>query len=371
MNTSRITSALTPVIKNAQKIGNKAADKLGDIAQGNSKLSKGLSKCIDAFEPNGGDSSFFGLATTMFIAVLAPRIKSALKRNPDNKEATKDEITEIVFRDLQTIAIMLFGLKTLNSIVGNIGTRLSGIPMVDVPYKKLFDEGTKGIAKKAQEFAQHPVEKLKILGSNVLKTLNPIGGSSSLTGEKIKTMYTSYASANDVKKFLNDIPNHGGDKEKVFAKIKNSIMNNFDAKIEAIKSAAQFDVKTGELSSAVQENINSVVQAKKYFENLKLDDFLSDGFKMEKGYEKELINFFADKNNALAKTANRVNDWLRTLALGIEVAYLGFGLPALNQKRLEKKYLKNPKPCQQISFNPITDRHIKAQEIKLYSQFIK
>lgn len=371
MNTSRITNALTPVIKGAQKIGNKAANKLGNIATGDSKLSKGLSKCVDAFEPNGGDNTFFGLATIMFAAVLAPRINSALKRNPDNKEATKDEITEIVFRDLQTIAIMLFGLKSLNSIVGNIGTRLSGIPMVDVPYKKLFSEGAKEISKKAQEFAQHPVEKLKILGSNVLKTLNPIGGSSSLTGEKIKTMYANYASADDVKKFLNDIPNHGGDKEKVFSKIKNSIMKNFDTKIDAIKSMAQYDIKTGKLSDTVQKNIDSALQAKKYFENLKLDDFLSDNFIMEKGYEKELVNFFADKNNALAKSANRVSDWLRTLALGIEVAYLGFGLPALNQKRLEKKYLKNPAQNQQVSFNPITDRHIKAQEIKLYSQFIK
>lgn len=371
MNISRITNALSPAIKKVQKVGTKAADAIGNLAQGDSKLSKGISKCVDIFEPNGGDNTFFGLGTIMLTAVLAPRVRTALKRNPDNKEATKDEITEIVFRDLQTIAIMLFGLKSLNSIVGNIGTKISGIPMVDVPYKKLFDENTKGIAKKAQDIAQHPIQKLKTLGTNVLKTLNPIGGSSALNGEKINTLYTNYSSAKDVKKFLNDIPNHGGDKEKVFAKIKNSIIDKLNLKIDFIKSTSQYNVKTGKLPATVQKNIDSIVETKKYFENLNLNEFLSNNFTMQKGHEQELIDFFANKNNALAKTANRVNDWLRTLALGIEVAYLGFGLPALNQKRLEKKYLKNPKPNCQDSFNPITDRHIKAQEIKLYSQFIK
>ena len=79
------------------------------------------------------------------------------------------------------------------------------------------------------------------------------------------------------------------------------------------------------------------------------------------------------KSNKLAFSANVVNSALKTLALGIEVSYLGFGLPALNQRRLEKKYLSEKPIGEQRgdTFTPINDRHIKAQEIQLYSNFIK
>ena len=79
------------------------------------------------------------------------------------------------------------------------------------------------------------------------------------------------------------------------------------------------------------------------------------------------------ETNALAKSVNGLNSYLKTAALGIEVGYLGFGLPALNQKRLEKKYLSEKPIGEQRgdTFSPINDRHIKAQEIKLYSQFMK
>ena len=94
---------------------------------------------------------------------------------------------------------------------------------------------------------------------------------------------------------------------------------------------------------------------------------------LEPGAEEEIKKFFADDSNALAKSAKRVNDWLRMLALGIEVSYLGFGLPALNQARLKKKYLgEKPIGVQRgDTFSPINDKHIKAQEIKLYSAFMK
>ena len=86
-----------------------------------------------------------------------------------------------------------------------------------------------------------------------------------------------------------------------------------------------------------------------------------------------MVKFFDNPNNDLARSARNVKDWLRMLALGIEVTYLGFGLPALNQKRLEKKYLSE-KPIGEKrgdSFTPINDKQIKPQEIKLYSNFIK
>ena len=361
MNISKITQNISTNI-------NKVASKTSEVVQNHPKLSR----FIDNFEPNGGDNNFFGLATIMTAFVLIPRIKSALGRNPDNKEATKDEIQEILFRDVQTILIMLFGLKSLNSVVANLSTKLTGIPMVDVPYKKLFDKNIDGFGEKVVDFAKHPVEKLKTIGSNILSTLNPIGGSSSLGGKQINALYTNYQSPDEVKKLLKTIPERGGDSEAVFSKIKNSIISNLEGIIKKLESENVVDEATGKYPQEVEAKITQIQGTLDRFKELTLEKFMSNE-PVKKDVEVEIVKFFKDKNNALAKGARRVNDWLRMLALGIEVSYLGFGLPALNQKRLEKKYLGEKPIGEQKgdTFTPINDRHIKPQEIQLYSNFIK
>lgn len=331
-----------------------------------------LSNAIDKFEPNGGDNTFFGLATIMTAFVLLPRIKTALTRNPDNKEATKDEIQEILFRDIQTILIMLFGLKSLNSVVANLSTKLSGIPVVDVPYQKLFGEDVEGFINKTIDVVKHPIKKLRIIGSNTLATLNPIGGSSSLNGQQITSLYSNYKSSEQVKKMLKTVPDKGGDPEAVFAKIKNSITEHLTELIKKEENGTVQDLATGKYPAEVEAKTAPIKKTLEYFENLTLEEFMSNK-PLEPGAEEEIKKFFADDSNALAKSAKRVNDWLRMLALGIEVSYLGFGLPALNQARLKKKYLgEKPIGVQRgDTFSPINDKHIKAQEIKLYSAFMK
>ena len=83
----------------------------------------------------------------------------------------------------------------------------------------------------------------------------------------------------------------------------------------------------------------------------------------------------ADQDNALVRDAKRMNAVLRTGALGFEAAYLGFGLPAINQLRLEKKYLKDNDNCQGASntkgSGTLIGKNIKAHEVKLYHNFIK
>lgn len=361
MNIPKITQKISKGI-------NKAAIKTNDAVQKFPKVSKFLTK----FEPNGGDNTFYGLATIMGAFVLIPRIKSALGRNPDNKEATKDEIQEILFRDVQTILIMLFGLKSLNSVVANLSTKMTGIPVVDVPYKKLFDETVSTFGEKVTDFVKHPVEKLKTIGSNVLSTLHPIGGSSSLGGKQINSLYTKYKSSDEVKKFLKTIPERGGDTNAVFSKIKNSIMSNLESIIAKLEAENVVDEVTGKYPAEVEAKIAPIQKTLNYFKDLTLEKFMSEE-PLRKDAEVEIVKFFNNKDNALAKGARRVNDWLRMLALGIEVSYLGFGLPALNQKRLEKKYLGEKPIGVQTgdTFTPINDRHIKPQEIQLYSNFIK
>ena len=116
MNISKITSnygaKAKEALQPAAKYVNKAANSIGSIIEKN-KLAQNV---MDKFEAKGGDNSFYSLVTIMLGFVLIPRIKSALQRNPDDKEKTMDEIGEILFRDIQTIAIMLFGLKSMNTM---------------------------------------------------------------------------------------------------------------------------------------------------------------------------------------------------------------------------------------------------------------
>lgn len=360
---------------NIPKIGHTIADfakKQANNATNFVQKHPKVSNVIDKFEPNGGDNSFFGLATIMTAFVLIPRLKTALTRNPDNKEETKDEIQEILFRDIQTILIILLGLKSLNAVVANISTKMSGIPVINNPYKKLFSENVEGFKDKALDLVKHPIEKAKIIGKNVIDTLNPVGGSMSMKGEQINSLYTSYNSSDAVKKMLKIVPEKGGDSEAVFAKIKNSIISKLEKNISEITDKEVVNKVTGEYSQEVQSKIAPIQSTLDYFRELTLEKFM-DNEPLRADAEHEIVKFFSKKDNALAKSANRVNDWLRMLALGIEVSYLGFGLPALNQHRLKKKYLgEKPIGTQKgDAFIPLNDKNIKAQEIKLYSAFIK
>ena len=373
MNISKITSSFAPMKNTLGKGVNKLADKIGGFVCDNNTAKK----VINVFEPNGGDNSFFGLASIMVFAVLIPRVITALRRNPEDKEATKDEITGILFRDVTTIITMLFALKTMNSVVSNIGTKATGIPMVNVPFKKLFNEETKDIANKAKEFAQNPAEKLKTIAENIGLALNPIGGSKSLSGEQTDKLFTGYKSAEEVQKLLEDIPNHGGNSKKVFEKMKDGIIASIKENIAKLK--AENMPKNNKFTNDVEENIRRNKSALEYFENLTYEKFMNlDTTTLTDKEPAFDINhtikeFFKDKKNPIALGAKRVNAWLRTAALAIEVFFLGFGLPTLNQKRLEKKYLSE-KPVGEkrgTNFTPSKDREVRAQEIKLYSSFMK
>lgn len=333
--------------------------------------SKTVKKIINNIEPNGGDNTFYGLTGIMLGAVLLPRIITAAKRNPDNKEATKDEIKEILFRDVQTILIMLFGLKVLNAGVGNISTKITGIPMVEEPLNKVFNSSSKGlkaIKENTCEFVKHPIEKGKIILKNIGKIIHPTGGSILSTGNQINSRFTNYKNYAEIKTFLKSVPEYGGDSEKVFKKIIQSLIENQD---KAIAKAKEEALCKGEKADILkQTKIKETLQ-----QMLRKDGFtnFTEGETLDANIENLMKSFFDDKNNNLARSARNVKDWLRMLALGIEVLYLGFGLPALNQMRLKKKYL-GEKPIGTTTngvFNPINDKHVKAQEIKLYSQFIK
>ena len=367
MNVSKIASQVATkakkVVQPLAKPANKLADSIGEVVD-KSEIAK---KVVDAYEPNGGDNQFFGLASIMVFAVLIPRILTALKRNPENKEATKDEIVGIVRRDVTTILTMLFALKSMNTLAGNIATKVSGIPMVNKTYQKLFDDNAKTFGQKALSAAKSIYKGFK-------DTINPIGGSKLLNGEQIIDKYTGYQGLKETQQFLKAIPESGGDAKRVYSKIHGSITDKLQKQIKKLETEGI--ALNGKYSNAIEEDLTRNKTLLNYYRELDYDKFMqldASEKQMPQSAEDELTKFFNDKANPIAKSANAVKVWLQTAALSIETFFLGFGLPAINQKALEKKYLSE-KPIGTVhngSFNQINDRHIKAQEIKLYSQFIQ
>ena len=377
---NNITS--TPAYEKACKAINSAAISIGTKFE-KSPVKDIYSKC---FEPVGANNSFPVLAGLMVFLGVAPRFISAAKRNPDNKEATMDEIKEIAFRDVQTIVILLFLLKGLNAVIASIATKKTGVPMTNKPFEKLFDSSIKSFSAKVQDFISHPKEKLKTIGKNVLSAFNPMGGVWAKTNAEHIADYSNY-NFDSMPKLLEKIEYDGGDKKKVFDKILDgtvekykSILNGNPKKgiagiIEEIKATVNKDGTPIEFLRKEQVNAEATMQA---LQNLKEKGIEGIQNIEDKNIKQALTDYLSDKDNSMLKSAKALNGWLRTGALAFEIGYLGLGIPALNQLRLEKKYLREHKndKTPEIAYNTALDsslvgKNINAQQIKLYHNFIK
>ena len=361
--------------KMAVKYTNSASEKIGGVLQ--TALEKSpkkdiFSKIINTIEPTGSNNAFIPMASLMVGTVIVPRVLTAAKRNPDDKEGTKDEIAEIVFRDVQTVLIMLFALKSINSIVAAIASKKSGLPMTNKPYQKIFqnnDKGFKGIEEKAKEFIQNPIEKLKTISKNVFDTLHPTEGVRALTNDEFVSKYSGYANANEISKMFEEIKNQKGNPDKTFDKVMNILIKNQKKAIKQQNAQKLAGVNIN--ADKTQEILNALVELKQ-----KGLQGLTDS-NLNKDAENLLIDFFSNNENRLVLDAKGLNAALRTAALAFEAGYLGFGLPALNQKRLEKKYLSNQgkvnpsSPRAQATPSLINSKSIKTNRVKIFNKFIK
>ncbi len=378
------------VASNLQKAGsaiNAAVAKLGEKYE-KSGFSKFFNNTLD---PRGGNNSFMGLAALMAFGVITPRIVTALKRNPDNHEATIDEIKEILFRDVQSVLIVLFMLKTANSLIDSLVSKKSGLPLLSKPYQKLFDDSIKGFGAKVADFFQHPAQKLKIIGQNIKDALHPTGGCIAKTNNEYVADFSNY-SWQDLSKFFPWINKRGGSDEKVFNIILDGAIEKYENILNGVpkkgipgvidKLKASINKSGNPLRSLEDEKVNieaTLEQLKKLKgQNPKVLDEL-------KGEEQEAVrraitDLLADKDNPLVQAGKGTNSWLRLGALALEASYLGFGIPALNQLRLEKKYLrehkndpKQPSAAAEINTygSSLINKNIKAHQVKLYHDFIK
>ena len=382
----KIASNITTNIgKKLDKLSTKIGTPISNALEKTPDKDSFASKLIKAYEPTGANNSFLGMATLMVSTVIIPRVLTAAKRNPDDKEATKDEITEILFRDVQTVLIILFALKSANSLVTSVASKMNGLPMTSKPYEKLFNttaKGFEGIKEKGKEFIQNPLKKGKIALKNVLNTLHPTGGVRALTNEEFTEKYSGFSSLKDIKKMFNQIGEENGNPQQVFNKVmdiqikqQEELLNGSKKTKGLLARAAETANKDGSYTPEMQKSIENTKEIMQSLKDLKAKGLEGlDEEKIDEATKNILTSFFKDKNNRLVMDAKGLNAILRTGALAFESLYLGFGLPALNQRRLEKKYLEkesNFMPKNQAGNNALVNKTIKAQEIKIYHNFIK
>lgn len=369
---------------------NSAATKVGQTVSNFAKKNiKATSKIGDIVEFTGGNYTFATMATMMLSVVLVKRIATALTRNPDDKKATMDEIKEICFRDIQTILIMLFLLNALNAMLAGKQTKKDGLPLINKPFEKVFNseqKGIKGLAEKGVEFIKNPIEKSWIGIKNVFRALNPLGGVKALTNDEITARYSGFDSVESIKKMFDAIDVNGGDKEKVFSNVIESLRKNIETTQEGFKKAGKY-ADFSDAQKATQQDLKALeILKEKGTQALEILADKGDNTIDDKSKERiselliETFNFDKDGKCNFVDTAKQLNAKLRTGALAFEAGYLGFGLPALNKMRLKKEYLDKA-PTQVASAPTFTstpysgaaliNKKISFQEAQLYKNFLR
>ncbi len=369
MGIEKITSGR--FVQNTSKKLTKACTKIGSTVS-DGKHADTFKKVIKKLEPSGGNNSFFAMAGLMIFTVLIPRVRTAMKRNPDNKEATKDEIMEILFRDCQTIAIVLFALKIMNSIISGKASKLKGLPMTNKPYQKVFEnneKGIKGLIESGKELIANPVDKAKKFGRNFLDTVNPIGGVRFLKDDEFASKYSGYSSVEEIQKLFKRIDYENGDSKKIFGNVVDSLIKKQQDVISNQKVLKNAGVEAS--SEKAKTILTKLTELKE-----KGVDGLKDKA-LDENVKAQLVDYFKNPKNDLVMETTQLSAKLKTAALAIESLYLGFGLPALNQKRLERKYLKNKDSFDMSQVNnsaqnpSLINQSVKTNEVKLYQDFLK
>ncbi len=370
LDISRITSS-NAYQKVAKTAGN-AANSVGGAIEKSSKKDA-IYKFIKNIEPTGANNAFSIMTLLMTAAVIFPRVLTALKRNPDDKEATKDELKEILSRDIQTVLIVLFALKSINTMVGRAASKATGLPMTNKPYQKVFDSNL--------SFG----DKLKAAWNNIKDTLHPTGGVYALTNDEFVSKYSGYQSVDEINKMFEELKNNGGDTKKVFNTIVDSLIkqqeeilngNNKKGIPGLIQKANATATKSGKLRKSDEKQIRNANRILESLKKLKEKDYDSLN-NISETTKNTFVEFFKNPDNDLVMKAKGMNAILRTGALAFEAGYLGFGLPAINQRRLEKKYLKNKQSDNNqqnvqkpTKTTPFSGQKIKSNEAKIFQKFI-
>lgn len=300
-----------------------------------SKLSK-LASNVESDWINVARPIFYVLITCF---TLIPRVIESTKRDIESSKKNGgpvqwDETINNLRRDVTTILTILFAMKGLGAVMAHRASKSSGIVLTN---KILPDD-----AKFFDKFKNF---------------LSPDHGVQVLSKKQNTAQMSSFANMDELMRFFRDTEDKQGNLHKLL---------HIDAKAKDGEAPAFYN--------AAKKVFGDIIEK----EDLKADDLekvLSESAgKIDENDVNELLGILNDtKKNPLLKFGNKINAIFETVSLAIVTAFLGFGLPKLNELLIKRKYLKDSNtlknPDMQIPDYSILN-NLKPVEKQTYQYFL-
>ena len=300
-----------------------------------SKLSK-LASNVESDWINVARPIFYVLITCF---TLIPRVIESTKRDIESSKKNGgpvqwDETINNLRRDVTTILTILFAMKGLGAVMAHRASKSSGIVLTN---KILPDD-----AKFFDKFKNF---------------LSPDHGVQVLSKKQNTAQMSSFANMDELMRFFRDTEDKQGNLHKLL---------HIDAKAKDGEAPAFYN--------AAKKVFGDIIEK----EDLKADDLekvLSESAgKIDENDINELLGILNDtKKNPLLKFGNKINAIFETVSLAIVTAFLGFGLPKLNELLIKRKYLKDSNtlknPDMQIPDYSILN-NLKPVEKQTYQYFL-
>ncbi len=266
---------------------NNALIKLGRNVQKDGSFAQKVNKFTEGRGMNSGRGAFLALISS---CTLIPRFLQA-------RDA--DERSEIVRRDVTTILTITFAMKAIKAGLSVLMAKKSGLPLTftNIP------ENANGFKKALGYFQQK--------------------GTTAFSAEDITANYANIDGKETLTRFLNFVDNNKGNVGKVLT---------FD---RAKTGKGTDGVLTQASKKLLGKDFDFTKPGKEIIAAIQAKDASNSAFD-------ELSNILKDTStNPISKFGKGIGAKFETAALAVVVAFLGFGLPKLNEKMTKDKYFHN------------------------------
>ena len=280
-----------------------------DNKQGNNVAFKG--NIIRQLQFDGNQLTPVLMTTLAGGGLIAPRLRTAVKRAPIDEETGKKnliEVPEILTRDVTSTALVTFGVPVLTKMMVNSYQKGSGFVLTNK------QEG------KISKFKQ------------IIDTLNPLSSVAPYATKDIKSIYGNIDSKEKLTNFAEFIDAHEGNLVKVFKHLKNG----------------------KESFAGTEADFNTISKLDKKVANSKIIKVINETFDT-KAVEKLMAAAKQGKENGMYLRARNLNALpintllLVPITLGVVLPKLVYGVTAKNRKKLE--LAKQNKTQQAINTN--------------------
>lgn len=272
----------------APKISNNFSDSLIKLGRSVEKKGSFASKLNTFTEGRGMNSGRGAFLALISVCTLIPRFAQA-------RDA--DERSEILRRDVTTILTITFAMKAIKAGLSALMAKKSGLPLT---FTNIPEDANK--FKKALGYFQQK-------------------GTTAFSAEDITANYANIDSKDTLTRFLNFVDSNKGNVGKVLTFDKAKGANGADG---ALTTAAK---------KLLGENFDFTKSGKEIIAAIQGKDASNSAFT-------ELANVLKDAStNPISKFAKGIGAKFETAALMTVVAFLGFGLPKLNERMTKNKYL--------------------------------